>query len=177
MIRRLLTVVLVLWLLPIGLWLSGFILGWKGVWENTDDDRLGHSAWDLKISGGGVCLSESRQRVLPDEKDFAQLYRRNRSDPPYRHWGREESNDYPSRWGSAPSRWVLQWKKSREPPYLLTYRTVIFPGWALLLPAAALIAVWLGSRRKPRVSGHCMACGYDLRAGSGHSLWPHAAAR
>lgn len=52
-----------------------------------------------------------------------------------------------------------------SPP--LMYRRVVVPSWALLILCliAPLIrgAMMLRSRRRHRV-GHCMACGYDLRA-------------
>lgn len=52
-----------------------------------------------------------------------------------------------------------------SPP--LMYRRVVVPSWALLILCliAPVIrgAIMLRSRRRHRV-GHCMACGYDLRA-------------
>jgi hypothetical protein len=48
----------------------------------------------------------------------------------------------------------------------VTYHIFAIPYWIIVPPAAVLPILWLRVRRRQRMraqSGHCLACGYDLR--------------
>lgn len=172
MIRRLFNVASVLSLLLcvaiVFLWLSGDILGWEGVWEHQDGDRLGNSHWQVDISGGGVCVSEFRMRVIPDGTAFAANYRRARRYPPEHYWRHKLDNDYPDVWQGASARWALSSQSTREGSSLVTQRSLILPCWplaiaTLILPIDALRREYV--RRRVRMAANlCQQCGYDLRA-------------
>jgi hypothetical protein len=152
MMRRLFTLASAISLLfcaaLVAFWLSGYVLGWDGVWEHIDSDHLGHSQREIEIVGGGICLSEFGMRVAPNETELAQLYRTWQLGPPERYWKRKLDNDYPSRWQSSPSRWVFLSQITLERPYMVTRRVAILPCWSLAIAGLILPVLWIATRRK-----------------------------
>jgi hypothetical protein len=83
---------------------------------------------------------------------------------PPQHWPRLNGSPEWLRWSG------LDWKNVRRGSgsYVYSERFVIVPIWVLIVACAGLTYwAWRRARegeRQRMLVGHCMACGYDLRA-------------
>ena len=149
------------------LWLTGYIRGWEGSWISEDADRLGYSHYGVGISGGGIALEFTKLRVLPNNTDFARLYRSIPStpDPNGRAFHRTLSNDYPDPPGWAEGQFGV-WDISISRTYSIRHGYILTPCWlvALIMAICPGLFVLIHLRNKKRRRCVCAQCGYDLRA-------------
>lgn len=91
-------------------------------------------------------------------------------EPDYRRFG-WEPDEHPRRWAhgmNQPGLWDrigFNVEISRSPTY--TFYRLVVPYWFVVLvlavvPAGRFLIAW--RRRRQRSAGHCVVCGYDLRA-------------
>ena len=153
------------------LWLSSYLLGWRGVWVRTEPERLSHTRYDVEVSGGGFKMSRLATAFDPSRPDAAA----------YGEWLRSRGSRGESLWErTASSRYPLAGDTVREPGRLgfaaWSGRSWLYPrdafpvawawgwvapGWSLVLSTALAPAAWLLARARRRLR-HRRAPGFAV---------------
>jgi hypothetical protein len=151
---------ILLCLASVAMWVRGYwrwdVVGWtRPVRHDAETHDTQSGFFYVWSSGGGVvvyggyCSPDAVRRLLVEGW----------------YWNTSGRATVRYAGGLPTNRWGMKFETLRRAE--IRWVRIIFPAWSgaavFALPSITRVALWVRRRRRKR-EGHCMKCGYDLRA-------------